>query len=380
MNPAVGTGLPFPATPDEVTPQWLTVKLRESGVIEAGQSLDSVSWSPLGVGAGFMGAVVRLSLGWSAAGIGPAPPSTLVAKFAAPDPALRELVRGYRNYEREVGFFRQLAGELGQLGEYLPACHAAEFDAPSNHFVLVLEDLAADFRDGDQVAGCNVEQARACLDVQLDLHARYWGAVERRPKLDWVPRVDGDWFISSMTNAFPVGWAGITERFPELIPDELAALGAGFAAHLAELMGRLGRCPQTLVHSDFRLDNVMFARAGGRLPVKVLDWQGILISAGVHDIAFLLSQNLDVDVRREHERDLIAYYHEGVLARGIRDYPLDQLRDDYRLAVLFEWVYAVVIGGSLPMVDDRSAALFAAMVQRSGAAIADLGALDLLAD
>jgi hypothetical protein len=368
--------LPFPVSPDEVTVGWLSAQLRSSGMVDSGPTLKSVSWAPLGVGAGFMGAVVRLTLGWSPGADGATGPTSLVAKFAAADPVMRETVRGYRNYEREVGFFRALAGELAT---YVPACHAAEFDGPSNCFVLVLDDLAPAFRDGDQVAGCDLDQARACLDVQLDLHARYWGRVDGHPELDWVPRVDGDWFVPSMTNAFPIGWAGVSQRFPELIPAGLTALGVGFAARLAELMGRLGRCPQTLVHSDFRLDNIMFARDAAAPSVKVLDWQGILISAGVHDVAFLLSQNLDPGLRRGHERDLIGYYHQGLVARGVGDYPLEQVWADYRLAVLFEWVYAVVIGGSLPMSDDRSAALFAAMVQRSGAAIEDLDALELLA-
>jgi hypothetical protein len=113
--------------------------------------------------------------------------------------------------------------------------------------------------------------------------------------------------------------------------------------------------------------------------VKVLDWQGILVSAGVHDVAFLLSQNLADGVRESGERDLVAHYHRRLVEHGVRGHDLDSLWEDYRVAVLLEWVYPVIIGGSLPMETERSAALFAAMVERSGRAIIDLDALALLA-
>jgi hypothetical protein len=366
-----GEGLGFPVSAEEVTPAWLTDVLRSSGAIGVGHEVATVAVSRLGVGAGFMGSVERLTLTYSGE---PGAVSSVVVKSAAPDPEMRELVRGYRNYEREVGFFRDVAGELG---DGVPRCYAAQIDGPSNHFVLVLEDLSAGFRDGDQVAGATAREARDCLDVQAELHARYWHARARRD-LDWVLRVDGDFFVPTMRAAFVPGWAGITERFPELVPEGLRELGPGFADHVPALARRLAQCPQTLVHSDFRLDNLMFAREPGALPVKVLDWQGILVSAGVHDVAFLLSQNLADGVREAHERELVEHYHRALVGHGIDDYPLARLWDDYRVAVLLEWVYAAIIGGTLPMADERSRALFAAMVGRSGQAIVDLDALSLL--
>jgi hypothetical protein len=361
----------FPTSADEITPAWIEDALRGAGAIAAGDEIVGVSASRLGAGAGFMGDVARLRLEYRA-GCGPV--ESVVVKSATPDPALREVIRGFRNYDREVGFFQTLAPELGAG---VPRCYAAEIDVPSNHFVLVLEDLAADFRDGDQVAGATLEEATQCLDVQVDLHARYWDA-RRRPELAWVPRVDAEFFVPTMMGAFGAGWAGVQMRFPELVPAPLAALGAAFVRHIPAMTVALASCPQTLVHSDFRLDNIMFARTPGDLPVKVLDWQGVLISAGVHDVAFLLSQNLAAGVREAHERELVEHYAAGLVARGITDYPVERVWEDYRLAVLLEWVYAVIIGGSIAITDERSRELFATMVRRSGQAIVDLDALALL--
>jgi len=361
----------FPIAASDVSPAWLTEVLRGAGAVGPDAVVTQVSASPLGAGAGFMGDVSRLRLDWAG---GVAPIESLVLKSAAPDPAVRELVRGYRNYEREVAFFSSMAAALGSD---VPRSFVAAIDEPSNHFVLVLEDLGATYVDGDQVAGATYEQALACLDVQASLHARHWDA-SARTELAVVPRVDGDFFVPTMTGAFGIGWAGVMERFPELVPAPLLEVGASFADHVAALAHRLARAPQTLVHSDFRLDNVMFAREGVSPPVKVLDWQGILVSAGVHDVAFLLSQNLADGVRESAERALVAHYHRRLVEHGVTGYDLETLWDDYRVAVLLEWVYPVIIGGSLPMETERSRALFAAMVARSGRAIVDLDALTLL--
>ncbi len=364
-------GPAFPIDAGSVTPEWLTDVLRSSGAIGAAHRVGRITVTPLGVGAGFMGTVARLTLAYDGE---PGPVTSLVLKSAAADPETRELVRGYRNYEREVGFFREIAPSLG---DGIPRCYAADIDVVTNHFVLVLEDLSGGFRDGDQVAGADVEEARHCLDVLVDLHARYWHA-RSRPELAWVPRVDGEFFVPTMMAAFRVGWPGVLDRFPDLVPEPLRSLGADFARHVPAMAHALALCPQTLVHSDFRLDNVMLAREAGPRPIKVLDWQGILVSAGVHDVAFLLSQNLDASVRGEHERYLVAYYHHGLVERGVRNYPLEAVWADYRLAVLLEWVYAVIIGGSLPITTERSRELFAAMVSRSGRAIVELDAMALL--
>jgi hypothetical protein len=91
-----------------------------------------------------------------------------------------------------------------------------------------------------------------------------------------------------------------------------------------------------------------------------------------------VSQNLADGVREANERDLLQHYHRGLVGGGITGYPFGDLWQDYRVAVLLEWVYAVVIGGSLPMTTERSRALFAAMVRRSGEAIVGLDALELL--
>ena len=139
-----------------------------------------------------------------------------------------------------------------------------------------------------------------------------------------------------------------------------------------------GRGTQTLIHGDFRLDNILFGVAPEHHPIALVDWQGIIVSKGVHDLAYLLSQNLKTDLRREHERALVADYHARLEQHGVTGYSADECWDDYRLAALWLFEYAIIIGGGLDPANDRGTAFMTGLVERSSQTIVDLDLLDLL--
>ena len=64
--------------------------------------------------------------------------------------------------------------------------------------------------------------------------------------------------------------------------------------------------PRTIVHGDFRMDNLFFGQREGDAPVVIVDWQGTLRGKGAHDLAYFLSQSMPVADRRANERDLVA--------------------------------------------------------------------------
>jgi hypothetical protein len=63
---------------------------------------------------------------------------------------------------------------------------------------------------------------------------------------------------------------------------------------------------------------------------------------------------------------------------GVRGYGIEQCMRDYRNAVMFCWVYAVILIGSLDMGNERGLALFNALLERNSAAIMDLKAYELV--
>ena len=88
------------------------------------------------------------------------------------------------------------------------------------------------------------------------------------------------------------------------------------------------RGPRTIVHADFRLDNLLFTP--DRPEPAVVDFQTVNWGCGAYDLAYFVGGSIEPEVRRAAGDDLVAGYHEALVARGVRDYPLGSLRTDYR--------------------------------------------------
>jgi Ser/Thr protein kinase RdoA (MazF antagonist) len=230
---------------------------------------------------------------------------------------------------------------------------------------------------GDQVEGCGPDEAGRILAAIAPLHATYWGDVDR-PELSFVPRVNGDLHRNNMSDACGVGWDPCIERFPQAMTPAIRAVRDRFVGSARALHDRVGGLTQTVIHGDLRLDNIMLGQHAGQLPLVILDWQGILVSAGAQDVAYLLTQNLTTEHRREAEHDLLARYHAHLVEGGVAGYSLEQLWEDYRLAALYLFVYAVVIGGTLDPSNERGMAFMAKLMERSTATIEDLDLVALL--
>ena len=101
--------LKIPAGPQEITPQWLTHALRQSGTI-TDATVRSFESKTIGEGAGFMGQLAQVALLYegSEAGV----PRSLIAKFPSDIPENRDIGNLFRFYEREARFYQEIADEV----------------------------------------------------------------------------------------------------------------------------------------------------------------------------------------------------------------------------------------------------------------------------
>jgi thiamine kinase-like enzyme len=133
----------------------------------------------------------------------------------------------------------------------------------------------------------------------------------------------------------------------------------------------------TLIHGDFRLDNLFFADDGS---VAVVDWQLSMRAPGQTDLVYFCANNLTVAMRRELEDTLIERYVEGLHEAGVPadSVTVEEVRRGYVEGMLF---YAVSFGASLLTIDpanERGAALFDELVRRTFAAVDDLAVGSLM--
>jgi aminoglycoside phosphotransferase (APT) family kinase protein len=142
-------------------------------------------------------------------------------------------------------------------------------------------------------------------------------------------------------------------------------------------MDRFAAMPHTIVHFDYRLDNLFFGGDVGP-GVTMIDFQASTKGGGAYDVGYFLSQNLRTEVRREHEDDLLRTYHDVLVADGVDGYPLDRLREDYRVGVLYGWIIPVYAVGTLDSSSERALALWREVIGRAQSAITDHHVRDLL--
>lgn len=368
----MGSTISIPTRPEDLTASWLTEALRAGGVLPSDASVTSVAHEVLGQGAGFIGQIVRITPAYDRSV--PGAPATLIAKMPALDPGARELAGVYGLYEREYRFYRELANEITFR---TARCYYSAGDAEKVEYVLLLEDLGATGRAGDQVQGCTPAEAHIALRHLALHHARWWGPEQ----LDRVPHLDlgVDLVNGAMTQSYPHAWERTIELFGTHMPPEIRAVLPGLGPRITTLMEPFRAATSaTMAHGDYRLDNMFFGNPGSGYELAVLDWQSPNRAWGAYDIAYFLYGNVDTPTRRAHEMDWLREYHRTLVENGVADYTFEQLLRDYRSSLLVSLGIWVVNASTLDTANERGKALFDIFFDRLNAAIMDLDALELL--
>lgn len=361
----------FPTHPDELTVDWLSAILHRDGHLAPGRVVTGFEATTIGEGVSLLGLVQRVSLTYSD-GEGPAGPPSVVIKFAHPLEANRAIAMNTRMYEREIDFFENIAPHVDMtLTSYF---HGA-IDTDTGMNVVVIEDLHS-YRAGDQVEGIGPDEAKLIIDSFAPLNAAFWGRCDQ-PLLDTCMRIDSSYVEPFLPGVFGT-WERCRELFPDCITDDVMAALPVYIDALRDLHRLMGERTQTLVHGDVRLDNVMFGADPHHDPVVLIDWQAVMVSNPMQDVAYMLSQSMDTDLRRRHEDELIAYYRDKVTELGVDGYTIEQATADYDIAALWIMAYPLIIGGAFDPANERGRTLAEKILQRSTQTVTDRGLLSIL--
>ncbi|KAB7646424.1 aminoglycoside phosphotransferase family protein [Polymorphobacter fuscus] len=336
-------------TADTIDPAWLTTALRTAGTLPHGR-VTSFTRAP--VGNGLVADSYRFTLDYADAP--PEAPAAIIGKFPAHDPVSRKSGSDHLLYLREVSFYRELAASVAI---HTPHAYAALIDPVSDDFVLLLADLAP-ARQGDQLAGCSLDDARTAMAEAAALHGPRWGD-PALPGLDWLAVRPAA--LAGMVDAMLPTIIGLfRERFSSLLPPEHLAMVERLPAAIIAM--RTGNdAPVTVQHADFRLDNIMFDVNGSRR-MATLDWQTVTAGPGLTDVAYFLSAGLSPADRRAHEAELVRFYHAELLRRGVTGYGWDACWRDYRRFTLHGILMGVFSALSVERTP-RADALFLKMTQ-----------------
>jgi hypothetical protein len=350
----------FPNSVTDIDAAWLTEALATGGLLQRAR-VESVDVEVIGEGSGFAGQLARLLPRYaSAAGL----PETMIAKLPTQGEG-RELFIAGGIYATEGLFYRDLAAAVPLR---VPRCYYNGMDLAGGQFALLLEDLAP-ARQGDQIASCSRAEAEMVVEGLAALHAAFWDS----PRLDecsWLRQYAEN--RKGIAAFYPYMWSAAESRVGDLMSPKVRAIAASLQPHLAPAYDALATPPVTLVHGDYRLDNMLFDLPG-RHGFALIDWQAAAPYRGPADLAYFLTGSLRPEDRREWQERLVSLYLERLRAAGIEGYGAETCRRDMALALLTQLLVTVMLmsGADLSAEGDRGVTLARAVLERTNSIFED---------
>jgi hypothetical protein len=352
----------FPRNVEEITPEWLTQVLRESGAI-----LDTVSVIAIttntgeGDARGVTSDVAKLVVDYDfdSGDL----PSKMVAKFASSDSKMHSEADRQGMYECEARFYTDLAPGITIR---TPRAYFSGFDVRDRKMLILLEDLSG-FRSVDVSGDCDREDARAALNQLAAVQTQWWN----RPELGdytWMSQPD----LSQDRDQLTERLTGFTARFltvaGEYVPPGIESIAHAMSTKILDLYGLAMTRQKTIVHGDYRTANLFFDDdSDGKAEVIAFDWQSTGSFGFARDISHFLISSFAVSSRRAIERSLVDEYYEILVEGGVSDLSYAEFEDQIREALLGRMFYRIgglALGGERMRETEEGRRNLAALCER----------------
>ena len=368
-RPAAPEGAPaIPESAARITAAWMQQALTAGGMAGVppvtGAVIDAV-----GAGIGHVGESVLCHLTYGADA--PDAPATVFVKLHSPHRSTDKLARRVRLYRRECDFYRLLSRSAPIRS---PTLYYGDYHRRTNRLVLLLEDLGG-MQRVDEIDGANTEQARCAVRAIARFHASSWNRIHESPYRDIFDSLHPKWrvpvqliYLASLRRTFEV--------FGDHFSAGMRRVTETLGWRAADYMGDLARGPKSFGHGDYRLDNMFFGP--GPDDLAVIDWQVCGGNSPLGDVAYFLGGSLPSDLRRSIEREAVAEYHDTLRSAGVEDFGAEDCWRLYRQNMLVRLLVLVISTGELDISNERSVRLLGLGMDRTLAALEDLGSEEFL--
>ena len=361
--------IPLLERAEDITAEWMQQALAAGGAADSPE-IQSLEVEKLSDVVNAMGNLFRCRV--IARGGVAANPASVIVKLPTSNALALRLAKWLSLHRREFVYYRDIAPHTQMR---VPSLLYGDLDARSHQFVLVLEDLGG-MEAIPQSAGVGVERARRAIREIAGLQERFWEAADE-PALAACGafltakqrRIMQTLYLLTLPLAF--------EHFGELFTADTRQRAEAFGSRIDAHFAAVARGPKTVVHGDYRGDNVLFG-GGDQDDFAVIDWQGCGIGCGMYDVAFFLATSVSIDDRRRVERDAVYEYHKIVSRMGAEDYSRDDCWHSYRQNILGTLMPMVLGAGGIDMSDEALRNQTRELLARTLTAIEDLDAWEFL--
>jgi len=358
-------GIWLPTTEGDIDAEWLSAALHDSSDAATANRISQIRIRPVTSAVNLMGEVSRIFIDWDESGA--RLPATVIAKLPSRNPENRALGLGMGWYEAEHRFYRDLAAHVGLR---IPACLFTAADPDTGRYVVLLEDLASLTRV-DQLDGLDLARTERTIDALAAMHARWWNNPQL-PLVDWLPVGLGE-PLRVFGQLMELAWPQFVDATADVLTDADRYVAERFVAGFDAIVDFTLDADWTLIHRDFRVDNMFF---DGLDPV-VFDWSTVGRGGAFYDVAYFLAGGLEIADRRLHWDRLLSRYVARLDEAGA------VVADDGGLALranaLSCLVVPILTGGKVvDTLDARGWTFAATMMRRTFALLHDLDAIAIL--
>jgi hypothetical protein len=209
------------------------------------------------------------------------------------------------------------------------------------------------------------------------VHGQYWDSPRLKSEFTWL-RTPEEW-IRDVEGPIAYKARSIVgiERSRGVIPSSLSNRPDEIYRAFKASMTVSSQGPLTYLHGDPHVGNY-YVTGDGR--TGVVDWQVSFRGGWGHDFAYTMLSALDIQDRRNWERDLLTHYLDRLRHYGAATAPsFDEAWTSYRKQTLYTfvgWLYTIGFGPLQPNMQPDELCL--KVIERSAATVDDLESLKLL--
>ena len=133
----------------------------------------------------------------------------------------------------------------------------------------------------------------------------------------------------------------------------------------------------SLIHVDYRLDNLLFTSNDAGIDVAAVDWQSITLGSPLSDVAYFIGAGLTSADRAPVEEQLVRGYFDALCASGVTDFQWPECWQAYRYGA-FSGFAVTVVASMIVERTERGDRMFTTMAQRHARHALDLHADEFL--
>jgi hypothetical protein len=307
-------------SPDKITPEWLTDKLREGGYLPYFRVNDvrlvNTHTSPTAT-------LYTLRIRYSDVGVARKMPENMILKVYH---------AGYAHADKEVTFYSRILPAMreqyGNADLFIVEGYDAYYDIGEDQSHILIEGMPSGFKKHFEPIPPTKRHMTHIADALAKTHSYWWGDARL-----------GDTIGIVMTE----------EKIDKMLDQQRAMYETFLADGLIVLQSRqreileivTGRMPSnrkqrlidgnaiTLIHNDLKSDNFLYSHNASR----ILDWKHWRLGLAVEDLAYMMPFYWDARKRKFEEPRLLKRYWGELNRLGVKGYSYDTMMLDYRVSI-----------------------------------------------